>query len=107
MADIAPVATHHYTEIGIKADTLEKAKLAQPLVGIRQTGFEDGNNIESETDEGHTGTGNLDMGSFRKSAESAPSWEDGLRYGQGLEDYIYLLLPDKTTNAICSNGFIR
>ena len=102
MGDIAPVATHHYTEIGIKGEDVAKSKLAQPLVGIRQTGFEDGNNIESETDEGHTGTANLDMGSFRKSAESAPTWEDGLRYGQGLEDYVYLLLPNKTITADAS-----
>ena len=98
MADIAPTATHHFTEMGIKDDELaqNKKKLALPLVGIRQTSFEDGNEIETETDEGHTGTANLDMGSYRKSAESAPTWEDGCRYGQGFEDYVYLLLPDKT-----------
>lgn len=94
--ELAPNASHHHTEMGIKGEDLEKNKLACPLVGIRQTGFEDGNNIETETDEGHTGTANLDMGSYRKSAESGPSWEDGCRYGQGLEDYIYMVLPDKT-----------
>lgn len=101
MATIAPNASHHYTVFGIKGEDLaeDKVKLAQPLVGIRQTDFEDGNEIESETDEGHTGVANLDMGSYRKSAESAPSWEDGLRYGQGLEDYMYLLLGTvETTN---------
>ena len=98
MGELAPNASHHHTEIGIKDDTLaaNKKKLALPLVGIRQTGFEDGNEIETETDEGHTGVANLDMGSFRKSAESSPSWEDGLRYGQGFEDYVYMLLPEKT-----------
>lgn len=94
--ELAPNASHHHTEMGIKGDELEKTALACPLVGIRQTGFEDGNNIETETDEGHTGTANLDMGSYRKSAESSPNWEDGCRYGQGLEDYIYMILPDKT-----------
>jgi len=93
---LAPNASHHYTEMGIKDDELAKEKLACPLVGIRQTGFEDGNTIETETDEGHTGTSNLDMGSYRKSAESTPNWEDGCRYGQGFEDYIYMILPDKT-----------
>ena len=91
---VAPTAAHHHTELGIKDDDLAKEKLAQPLVSIRQTNFEDGNNIETETDEGHTGTSNLDMGSYRKFAESAPSWEDGCRYGQGFEDYMYLLLPN-------------
>lgn len=94
--DLAPNASHHHTEMGIKGDDLEKTVLACPLVGIRQTGFEDGNDIQTETDEGHTGTANLDMGSYRKSAESSPSWEDGCRYGQGWEDYIYMILPNKT-----------
>lgn len=96
MATLAPNAAHHHTEIGVKGEELDKLKLAAPLVGIRQTGFEDGNEIETETDEGHTGASNLDMGSYRTTAESSPSWEDGCRYGQGLEDYHYLLLPEVT-----------
>ena len=99
MARVAPNASHHHTELGIKGDLLTKTQLAAPLVGIRQTGFEDGNEIETETDEGHTGTSSLDMGSYRKSAESSPSWEDGCRYGQGFEDYMYLLLGNVTTSA--------
>lgn len=111
MAVVAPNASHHHTEIGIKGEELDKQLLAAPLVGIRQTDFEDGNEIETETDEGHTGTSNLDMGSYRKSAESSPSWEDGLRYGQGLEDYMYLLLandtitPHATVNGIYNHVF--
>ena len=99
MAKVAPSATFHHTELGIKGSSLSTATLAQPLVGIRQTGFEDGNNIETNTDEGHTGVSNLDMGSYRTNAESAPTWEDGCRYGQGFEDYIYLLLGDVQTQA--------
>ena len=98
MAVQAPNASHHHTAMGIKGkdettgNDLEKSLLARPLVGIRQSGFEDGNEISTETDEGHTGVSNLDMGSFRTTAESAPTWEDGLRFNQGLEDYMYLLL---------------
>ena len=92
MAVNAPNASHHHTAIGIKAESLLKAQLARPLVGIRQTGFEDGNEISTETDEGHTGVSNIDMGSYRTKAESSPNWEDGLRYSQGFEDYFYLLL---------------
>ena len=99
MVSLAPSAAHHHTEIGIKGSALEKAALAQPLIGIRQTSFEDGNTIETETDEGHTGVSNLDMGSYRKSAESTPNWEDGCRYGQGFEDYMYLLLGTDTVTA--------
>ena len=111
MANLAPNASYHHTEIGIKGEELEKTKLACPLIGIRQTGFEDGNEIETETDEGHTGVANLDMGSFRKTAESSPSWEDGCRYGQGFEDYMYLLLgtdevtPDSTIAGIYNHVF--
>jgi len=92
MAVNAPNAAHHHTALGIKAATLTKDKLAHPCVAIRQSNFEDGNEISTETDEGHTGVSNLDMGSYRTKAESSPNWEDGLRYAQGLEDYFYLLL---------------
>ena len=103
MATVAPLASHHHTEIGIKDGDLakeeNKKKVARPLIGIRQTDFEDGNEIGTETDEGHTGVANLDMGSYRTTAESAPSWEDGCRYGQGFEDYIYMLLANDTITA--------
>ena len=108
MAAIAPSAGFHHTELGIKGGDLakeeNKAKLAKPLVGIRQTGFEDGNEINTETDEGHTGVSNLDMGSYRTTAESAPSWEDGVRYGQGIEDYAYMILPNLTTTPANTEG---
>ena len=42
MAVQAPSASHHHTALGIKGSTLAKIKLAQPLVSIRQNGFEDG-----------------------------------------------------------------
>lgn len=92
-------ASFHHTAIGIKGADLAKAKLAQPLVSIRQTNFEDGNEISTETDEGHTGVSNIDMGSYRTKAESTPNWEDGLRYAQGLEDYFYLLLGHDESDA--------
>lgn len=103
MAVKAPNASHHHTALGIKGALLTKEKLAQPLVGIRQSNFEDGNEITTETDEGHTGVSNLDMGSYRTKAESAPNWEDGLRFGQGYEDYFYLLLSQDTVAAY-NNG---
>jgi len=96
MAIQAPNASFHHTALGIKATNLAKAQLAQPLVAIRQTGFEDGNEISTETDEGHTGVSNIDMGSYRTKAESSPNWEDGLRFAQGYEDYFYLLLGHDT-----------
>lgn len=92
MADIAPLATYHYVMASIKDESLTPEKYGRPLIGIRQTGFEDGNEIETETDEGHTGVANLDMGSYRTTAESSPQWEDKFRYGEWLEDTFYLLL---------------
>ena len=99
MADIAPNASYHYVKMGVKADTLDDDKFARDLVPIKQTSFEDGNEIETETDEGHTGISNLDMGSYRTTAESSPSWEDKFRYGEGLEDLFYLLLGTHTSEA--------
>ena len=96
MAAIAPNASWHYVMMGVKARTLDEDKYARPLVSVRQTGFEDGNEIETETDEGHTGVSNLDMGSYRTTAESAPTWEDKFRYSEGLEDIFYLLLGNYT-----------
>ena len=92
MAVIPPNASWHYFGMGFKDTTLAKDKLAACLVNIRGTDFEDGNEIETETDQGHTGTSNLDMGSYRKNATSAPTWEDGMRYSEGLEDYWYGIL---------------
>ena len=92
MAVNAPNASHHHTALGIKGANLTKEQLASCLVSVRQTSFEDGNEISTETDEGHTGVSNIDMGSYRTKAESSPNWEDGLRYSQGFEDYFYLLL---------------
>ncbi len=103
MAVQAPNASFHHTALGIKGAELTKAQLARPLVSIRQTGFEDGNEITTETDEGHTGVSNIDMGSYRTKAESSPNWEDGLRYGQGFEDYFYLLLAHDTVDTY-NNG---
>lgn len=99
MGAIAPLASYHYVKLGIKDENLADTKYARDLIGIRQTDFEDGNEIETETDEGHTGVANLDMGSYRTTAESAPSWEDKFRYGEGLEDLFYLLLGTYTKQA--------
>ena len=105
MGNAAPNASKHYLMAGIKANSLTKYQYALPLFGIRMSpgSFDDGNNIDSETDEGHTGVSNVDMGSFRKSAESAPTWEDKLRYGEGLEDMIYMFLPNHEVTAY-NNG---
>lgn len=99
MAAIAPNASFHYGGFGVKDESLNEDAYARYLVGVRFNSFEDGNEIETETDEGHTGISNLDMGSYRKTAESAPSWEDKFRYSEGLEDIWYLTLGHYTKTA--------
>lgn len=99
MADIAPNASWHFVMGGVKGNNVDAVKYAKPLVGIRQQSFEDGNEIETETDEGHTGVSNLNMGSYRTKAESSPNWEDKFRYGEFLEDIFYLLLGHYTKQA--------
>ena len=41
MADIAPLATYHYVMASIKDESLTPEKYGRPLIGIRQTGFEE------------------------------------------------------------------
>ena len=106
MGEVAPSASFHYFGYGIRDKDLAENKLARYLVGIRGVDFEDGNDIETDTDEGHTGVSNLDMGSYRKNAESAPTWEDKFRYSEGLEDTFYLLLGTYTVNADSRNASV-
>ena len=89
---IAPSGAFHYVGFGIKDNTLASSKYARCCVFTRQTDFEDGNEISTENDEGHTGVATLDMGSYRTTAESSPSWTDKLRYGEGFEEVFYQLL---------------
>lgn len=89
---IAPSGSFHYVGFGIKNSQLSSSKLARCCVFTRQTDFEDGNEISTENDEGHTGVANLDMGSYRTTAESSPSWTDKLRYNEGYEEVFYQLL---------------
>lgn len=92
MGEVAPNASFHYWGLGVLGDEVEDGKYAQCKVLTRGLDFESGNEIETETDEGHTGGANLDMGSYRSSAESQPAWNDAIRYGEGIEDIFYLML---------------
>ena len=96
---IAPNGTHHYVGFSIKDELLASSKYANNIVFVRMTDFEDGNEISTETDEGHTGVATLDMGSYRTEATSSPSWSDKLRYNEGLEEIMYLLLGNYTKTA--------
>lgn len=95
---IAPNGTYHYVGFSIKDAMLAESKYANNMVFVRMTDFEDGNEINTETDEGHTGVATLDMGSYRTNATSSPSWTDKLRYNEGLEEIMYLLLGTYSKN---------
>ena len=95
---IAPSGSFHYVGFGIKDHLLGSDKYAKCCVFTRQTDFEDGNEISTENDEGHTGVATLDMGSYRTTAESSPSWTDKLRYNEGFEEVFYQLLGNYTVN---------
>lgn len=97
---IAPSGAFHYVGFGIKDNTLESSKYARCCVFTRQTDFEDGNEINTENDEGHTGVATLDMGSYRTTAESSPSWTDKLRYNEGYEEVFYQLLGTYEVNPL-------
>ena len=96
---IAPSGSFHYVGFGIKDSLLASSKYARCCVFTRQTDFEDGNEISTENDEGHTGVATLDMGSYRTTAESSPSWTDKLRYNEGYEEAFYQLLGNYTKTA--------
>ena len=96
---IAPSGSFHYVGFGIKDNLLASSKYARCCVFTRQTDFEDGNEISTENDEGHTGVATLDMGSYRTTAESSPSWTDKLRYNEGYEEVFYQLLGTYTKSA--------
>lgn len=95
---IAPSGSYHYVGFGIKDALLDSSKYARCCVFTRQTDFEDGNEINTENDEGHTGVANLDMGSYRTTAESSPAWTDKLRYNEGFEEVFYQLLGTYEVN---------
>jgi len=92
---IAPNLAYHYWMLGIKP--VGKTDPESPLVMIRGSEFEPEKEIEHEDDIGHTGTSTTKMDSYRKKATSKPKFEDKARYGEGWEDYWYLLFGDATT----------
>lgn len=104
MGQISPTGTHHYVAGGIKDESLSAEKYARALFCMRVMDFEDGNEINTETDEGHTGASTLDMGSYRTEATSSPSWSDKLRYKEGLEETFYLLLGNYTKSQYEQNS---
>lgn len=60
-----------------------------PGIFVRFTEFSGNKEIETETDEGHTGKRTLSLGEARSKASASPEITDMFRLNQGLEDFCY------------------
>lgn len=87
MGSSKPNSLHYAGFAGQKGATLE-----DPLCFIKFNNFGGNAEIETETDQGHTGTRSLNLGEDRVSAQASPEIEDKLRPEEGLEDYLYHIL---------------
>lgn len=94
MGSIAPNLAYHYWALGIKP--AGKTAAENPLIMIPGTEFEPEKEIEHDDDLGHTGSASLNMGMDRIKAASSPNFQDKARYGQGWEDWWFLLFGDVT-----------
>jgi len=54
--------------------------------------FDQGIDMKTDDDEGHTGTDILLLGKDRTEASAAPSFKDKIRLGEGFEDLAFMLL---------------
>lgn len=92
--------TFNYLGIGLKGDELDDEHYARPSKNIIQTDADDAPNIETETDEGHTGTSTMKVATFRKTADAAPTWTQKLRWSAGLEEIVFSALPNHTVEQV-------
>lgn len=66
-----------------------------PVCFVKYDSFDAGNDIKTEDDEGHTGSNILLLSKDRTSAEGAPAIQDKIRFGEGIEDFTYMILGAK------------
>jgi hypothetical protein len=70
---------------------------------VKFTEFAGNKEIETETDEGHTGRRTLNLGENRSKASASPEITDNLRLNQGLEDLIYYTLGTMTETTVAGD----
>ena len=90
--------TLHFAGVGLKDST--HADYTYPGVFVKFTEFAGNKEIESETDEGHTGRRTLNLGEVRTKASASPEITDNFRLNQGLEDFAYHALGTMTETTI-------
>lgn len=82
-------ATYNYLVAGIKGNNLDSNQFAKACIGVLQNDLDIGKNVESETDEAHTGTDSLEVGKTITTLETAPTFTTKIRAGLGLEELLY------------------
>ena len=92
----------HFAGIGLKDSDHED--YAYPGVFVKFTEFNGNKEIESETDEGHTGRRTLNLGENRSKASASPEISDRFRLNQGLEDFCYHALGKMTETSVAAAG---
>ena len=92
----------HFAGVGLRDETSETTKDSNtfPAVFVKFTEFAGNKEIETETDEGHTGRRTLNLGENRSKASASPEITDNLRLNQGLEDLIYYTLGNMTETTV-------
>ena len=82
--------TYHAWHLGVRGIELEEE--ADPLVLVRGSEFNHNKQKEFTDDLGHMGTGTTKMDSYATGATAEPEFTDHLRYCEGWEDVLLLLL---------------
>lgn len=83
----------HFAGVGLKDTTSATTEdYTYPGVFVKFTEFSGNKEIETETDEGHTGRRTLNLGENRSKASASPEITDNFRLNQGLEDFCYYAL---------------
>lgn len=92
---VTPPSSLHYLAYGLNPTGVEGEVTRVNF--IKFDTFEPGNDIKTDEDKGHMGAYNSLISKDRTSAEGAPSVGDKLRFGEGIEDFMYMLLGSMDT----------
>lgn len=84
----------HYLCMGINpvVETTRVGGKVLPAFALKPETFDPGLKLDETDDKGHTGTDTLLLGKERTNASAAPTFKDKLRFGEGIEDLIFLLM---------------
>ncbi len=93
-ASSTPSNALNYAGLGINPIVSEARIEGQVTLGVfpKYESFEQGLDMKTSDDEGHTGTDMLLLGKDRTEASAAPSIKDKIRLGEGFEDIVFMIL---------------